>query len=406
SGKGVVGGFRHGRLRNALVVFEVAMSLILLTGAGLLMRTFTALQTVDLGLNPDNILVARLPLPRGQYDRAEQKDRFFQTLLHRLSALPGVVAATETSTLPPYGGIQSEIEIPGKSHGETWTAIYQLCSEGYFPTLGLRIIQGRPLSAVEVADARKTAVVNLTLARKYFGKENPLGQHIRVKQLETGRDPVPNAIFEIVGIIADAKNSGLQDPPRPELFVPYTITGAFERGILVRTAQDPHLLLNTVRKEIWAVDSRVALTLTGSLNDYISQFTYAEPRFSLLLLGVFAGVGLVLVAIGVYSVIAYTVSRQSHEIGIRMALGAKSGDVLKMVLWMSLRLLGVGIVIGIAASLAGARVLANQLWGVSPHDPVTLVAVVALVTLVGLTACYFPARRATRVDPMVALRYE
>ena len=192
----------------------------------------------------------------------------------------------------------------------------------------------------------------------------------------------------------------------PEMFVPYTITGAFERGILVRTSVPPLTLLNNVRREIWAVDRNVALTLVGSLQDFLKQFTYAEPRFSVILLGVFAAVGLVLVAVGVFSVIAYTVSRQTHEIGIRMALGAGRTHVISMVLRMGLQLLGLGVVLGLLASFAVTRVIANQLWGVSPRDPATLASVVAVVAIAGFAACYFPALRATRVDPMIALRYE
>ena len=407
SGKGVSGGFRRGKLRNALVLVEVALSLVLLSGAGLLMRSFVALMQVDLGLNPDNVLVARLPFPRGQYKTAEAKRQFFRPLLQRVYALPGVVAATETSTLPPYGGIGTEVEIAGKTHTEKWTAIFQLCSEGYFPTLGIRLLRGRPLSEAEVNDARKVAVVNQTLVKKFFGQEDPIGRRIKLSMLETETDPpVKDPVFEIIGVVADAKNNGIQDPPRPELFVPYTITGAFERGILVRTSKDPLAMLNSVRREIWAVDRNVALTLTGSLNDYLKSFSYAEPRFSLILLSVFAGLGLVLVLIGVYSVIAYTVSRQTHEIGIRMALGAGSADVLRMVIWMGARLLGMGLAVGLVASFVVTRLIASQLWGVSPHDPVTLCSVVAIVAGTGLAACYFPARRATRVDPMVALRYQ
>ena len=407
SGKGVSGGFRRGKLRNALVLVEVALSLVLLTGAGLLMRSFVALMQVDLGLNPDNVLVARLPFPRGQYKTAEAKRQFFRPLLQRLYALPGVVAATETSTLPPYGGVRTEVEIPGKTHTEKWEAIFQLCSEGYFPTLGIRLLRGRPLSEAEVNDARKVAVVNQTLVKKFFGQQDPIGQRIKLNMLETEIDPpVKDPVFEIIGVVADAKNSGIQDPPRPELFVPYTVTGAFERGILVRTSKDPLAMLNSVRREIWAIDRNVALTLTGSLNDYLKSFSYAEPRFSLILLSVFASLGLVLVLIGVYSVIAYTVSRQTHEIGIRMALGASRADVLRMVLWMGAQLLGMGLAVGLVASFAVTRLIASQLWGVSPHDPVTLCGVVAIVATAGLAACYFPARRATRVDPMVALRYQ
>ena len=407
SGKGVSGGFRHGRLRNALVVVEVALSLVLLVGAGLLMRSFVALQQVELGLNPDNILVARLPLPKEQYKTAAAMHHFFRELLPRLYALPGVVAATETSTLPPYGGIPSEIDIPGKTHSDKWNAIFQLCSEGYFPTVGIRMLRGRVLSEADVNDARKMAVVNQTLVKKYFGKEDPIGRRIKLSMLEKiPQPPVQNAVFEIIGVVADVKNQGVQDPPGSEVWIPYTITGAFARGILVRTSKDPASMLNTVRRQIWAVDPNVALTLTGTLQDFLKSFSYSGPRFSLILLGVFAGVGLVLVAIGVYSVIAYTVSRQTHEIGIRMALGASGADVLRMVLRMGVRLVGLGTVAGLAASLLLTRYLGSQIWGVSPRDPATLCAVVGVIVVAGTAACYFPARRATRVDPMVALRYE
>jgi putative ABC transport system permease protein len=407
SGKGVSGGFRKGRLRNALVMVEIALSLVLLAGAGLLMRTFVGLQRVDLGFNPDKILVARLPLPRGQYKTAAEKKQFFRNVLQRVAALPGVVAVTETSTLPPYGGIGSEIEIPGKTHTDRWDAIFQLCSEGYFPTLQLRVLRGRTLSEVEVNDARKVAVVNQTLVTKYFGDEDPIGRRIKINFLETLPNArVENPMFEIIGVITDAKNQGIQEPARPEMFIPYTITGAFERGILVRTAGEPLAMLNSVRREIWSLDRGVALTLTGSLEEYLRQFSYAGPRFSLILLGVFAGVGLVLTGIGVFSVISYTVSRQTHEIGIRMALGAGRKDVLGMVLRMGVRLMLAGTFAGLLVSLAAARVISSQLWGISPHDPTTLAAVVAVVAVAGFAACYIPALRATRVDPMIALRYE
>src|SRR5262245_55663736 len=322
-------GFRRGRMRNALVVFEVALSLVLLSGAGLLMRSFVKLQQMDPGFNPENILYARLPFPRGQYTTANEKQRFFEQLLPRLRALPGVVAATETTTLPPYGGIGSDIDIVGKTHTEKWQAIFQLCSEGYFPTLQLRTILGRTLSEIEVHGARKVAVVNQTFVNKFLGNEHPIGQKVKINMLESMPDsPVKDSVFEIIGVISDAKNQGIQDPPMPEMFVPYTITGAFQRAIMVRTSAPPLSLLNDLRREIWAVDRNVALTGTGSLEDFLKRFSYAEPRFSLVLLSVFASVGLALVALGVFSVIAYTVARQTHEIGIRMALGAGHTDVV------------------------------------------------------------------------------
>ncbi len=400
-------GFRRGKLRSALVVAEVALSLVLLAAAGLLMRSFVALQEVDLGLRPDNILVARIPLPRGQYATAAAKQQFFRSLLERVSGLPGVVSATEASTLPPYGGIRTELEISGKTHPEKWEGIFQLVSEGYFRTLGIRLLRGRTLSEVEVNDARKVAVINQTLARRYFGQEDPIGRNLTLEMLATDiTPPVTDPIFEIVGVVADAKNQGIQDPPRPEVFIPYTVTGSFERGVLVRTARDPLPMLDTLRREIWAVDRNVALTMTGSLKDYLKRFSYAEPRFSLILLAVFASIGLVLVGLGVYSLIAYTVSRQTREIGIRMSLGATRWHVLRMVLQMGLQLILLGAGAGLLLTFAVTRVLAHQLWNISTHDPMTLVGVVGIIGLVGLAACYVPARRATRVDPMVALRYE
>jgi putative ABC transport system permease protein len=407
SGRGVSGGFRRGRLRNALVVVEMALSLVLLTGAGLMIRTFAALQQTDLGFNPSNILVARLPFPHGRYKTAAEKQRFFSQLLPRVKQLPGVVDATETSDLPPYGGIGSDIEIPGKVHTDRWEAIFQLVSEGYFHTLGARLVRGRLIDENEVAGARKLAVVNQALVTKYFGHENPIGRRIQIKFLESMPDsPVANAMFEIVGVLADMKNQGLQDPVRPEMMIPYTLTGNFERGILVRTAGSPMPLLDPVRRQIWAVDHNVALTMTRTLEDFLSDFSYSQPRFVLLVLGVFAGIGLALVAIGVYSVIAYTVSRQTREIGIRMALGAGQGDVLGMVFRLGAWLVGIGLACGLGASFAVNRVLASELFGVSPHDPETFAAVSVVVVAAGAVACWFPARRATRVDPLVALRFE
>ena len=405
SGKGVGGGSAHGRLRNAVVVLEVALSLTLLVSAGLLMRSFMALRDVHLGLQPDHILVARLPLPE-RYKTSDQMAGFYRPLLNRLKSLPGVIEATETSTLPPYGGIGSEIDVLGKTHADKWDAMFQLCSEGYFPVLKIPFLDGRPFTQAEVEGKRKLAVVNQAFVNKYLGGANPIGQHVHISQLENFPDKLNDPWFEVIGLVADVKNRGLQEPVQPEMWVPYTMTGSGARGVLVRTAREPMAMLNAVRHEIWATDSNVALTFTGTLEDFIRQFSYAGPRFGFVLMSIFGCIGLALVTIGVYSVLAYTTARRTHEIGIRMALGAERGDVLGLVIRMGLRMVALGVAIGIVASLAIARVIATQLWGVSAYDPWTLASVAALLLLTGVTACWIPARRAARVDPLIALRYE
>ena len=406
TGKGTQTGFRHGRFRSGLVVSQVALSIVLLVGAGLMMRSLFALQHVDLGLTPDHILVARTPLPKGRYEKAEQKRIFFRQVLQKITALPGVVAATETSTLPPYGGIPSEVTVPGKTHAEAWRSIFQLCSEGYFPTLGIRLLRGRLLSESDVESARHVIVVNQTLVNSFFGKEDPIGKSIKFNLLDTMPESPKDAYFEIIGVVADAKNRGLQETPQPEAFMPYSVSGAFERGVLVRTAVEPLSMLRDVRREMWSVDRGVALTLTGTLEGYLEQFSYSQPRFGLILFGVFASIGLVLVAIGIFSVMAYSVSLQTHEIGIRMALGAQQSMVLKMILRKGLLIIALGIAIGEVVSLGLTRLVQSQIWGVSARDPLTFAAVLSVLILVGTLACLVPAHRATQVDPLVALRHE
>jgi putative ABC transport system permease protein len=406
TGKGLSGGFRHGKLRNAVVILEVALSLTLMVAAGLLMRSFVALREVRLGFQPDHVMSARLPLPVERYKTADQVAGFYRPLLLRLKALPGVVAVTETSTLPPYGGIPSEIEVPGKTHSEKWESIFQLCSEAYFQVLRIQFLNGRPFTEAEVAGARKLAVVNQTFLKKYLPGENPIGRQVRISQLAEFEDKVPDPTFEIIGVVADVKNRGLQEPAGPEIWIPYTVTGSAFRGILVRTAQDPLTMLKAVRHEVWATDSDVALTLTGTPEGYISQFSYAGPRFGFMLMIIFGSIGLILVTIGVYSLLSYTTARRTQEIGIRMALGAQGSDVLSMVIGMGLRLVAIGVVVGLIVSLALGRILATQLWGVSAYDPWTLVCVPVLLLITGFLACWFPAHRAARVNPLVALRYE
>ena len=406
SGKGVSGGFRHGLLRDAVVVFEVALSLALLIGAGLLMRSFVALRGENLGFHSDHTLVVLTPLPQERYKTATQVAGFFRPLEARLKALPGVMDVSPITDIPPNVYTSSDVEIPGKSHPDKWNALLELCGDSYFSVLRSEFQSGRPFTQAEVNDARKIAVVNQTFVRKYLPGENPIGQRVHLIEMESFPDPVHNAWFEIVGVVADGKNRGLQEPIEPEVWAPYTVTASSARGILVRAAQDPLTLLNSIQREIWATDSGVALAYSATLEQFISAHMFAGPRFSFLMMAIFGSVGLVLVTIGVYSVLAYTTARRTHEIGIRMALGAEGTNVLSLVIKNGLRLVGLGVALGLAASLALSRVIAAQLWGISATDPITLAGAVTLLLITGIIACWIPARRAARVDPLVALRYE
>ena len=409
SGKGVSGGFRGGWVRDVVVVMEVALSLTLLIGAGLLMRSFVALREVHLGLQADHVFQTGLALPADRYKTAEQRTKFFRPLLLRLKTSPGIVDAVASSGIPPYSGGQSKVEIAGKTHEEEWQSLFRPVSEGYFRVLRIEFKQGRGFSEAEVDDGRKVAVVNETFVRKYLPNENPIGQRVHLASFDKDADPLQDKRLEIVGVTGDVtngRNRGLQAPIEPEVCVPYTIPGSSVQVLMVRTAVDPAAMMNAVRQVVWATDSGVALVGLKTLDDFIGDQLYAAPRFGFVLMTIFGGVGLILVTVGVYSVLAYSTTRKTHEIGIRMALGAEGRDVVGMVVKTGLRLVVAGITIGIAASLVLARVIASQLVGVTAYDPLTLAATTLLLTTTAAIACWIPARRAARVDPMVALRYE
>jgi putative ABC transport system permease protein len=406
SGKGLVGSAGRTRVRNAVIVLEVALSFTLLFTAGLFVRSFMALRAVELGFQPDHILWARVPLPPTRYKTAAQLTSFFQPLLLRLKSLPGVAYAAESSTLPPFGGFRSSVQVLGKSHSDEWRSLVQLVSEDYFSVLRIQLLDGRFFTPAEISDGRKLAVINQSFQRRYFGAENPIGRRIFIDELEKVPEPVKDGWFEVIGVAPDVRNQGMQEPTDPEVWIPYSITGFGSRCILVRTAQDPIFMVKDVAREIRATDSTAAMAQPQTLAYYLDMFTFAQPRFALRLVTVFAVIGLLLVTVGVYGVIAYSTSRRTHEFGIRMALGARSIDVVKMVLRGGFRLLALGIIIGLAASFALSRIISSQLWGVSAHDPFVLSLAVTLLLVVGLVACWIPARRATRVNPSTSLRYE
>jgi putative ABC transport system permease protein len=402
SGKGVTGGFQGKWLRDAVVIGEVALSLTLLMGAGLLMRSFVRLRQVNLGFAADHVFQTAVVLPEERYKTVEQVSAFYRPLLERLKSLPGVVDTAVSSSLPPFNFTESKIEIAGKSHGEDWHSLLQNVSAEYFRALGIDLKQGRGFKEAEVDGARRLAVVNQTFVRKYLGNQNPIGQHLRLANLQGVTDPS----FEIIGVAADVTNRGLQAPIEPELWVPYTITTPRQQVLIVRTAQDPGTIQDLVQKEVWATDSGVALAFPGALDDSVSKYLYAGPRFAFVVMTIFGCVGLILVTGGVYSVLAYSTARKTHEIGIRMALGAESADVLSLVVGTGLRLVLAGVAIGVLISLTLGRFFGTSLVGVRVCDPATLVTTTLLLAATAAVACWIPARRAARVDPMVALRYE
>ncbi len=408
AGSGSGGSFRRAKVRAALVVVEVALSIVLLAGAGLMLRTFYALTHVDVGFNPKNVLVAELHVPKGRYDTPEKQKAFYQQILQRVTALPGVASAAVDSTFQIASAATSEISFPGKISSGPLHARFDLCSEGMFQTLGLHLLSGRLLTAEDVDAARPVIVVNQALARDYLRNpgDNPIGQIIHMNPWNAPPDAQHNTSFQIVGVVADTRNRGVQYPAAPEAYVPYTVAGKAGGAIMVRSSVAAGSLLPAISREIWAVDRDVSVSSAGSLDAYLYQSSYAQPAFGVMALGALAAIGLILIVIGVFSVMAYTVSLQTHEIGVRMALGAQRENILKMILSRGARLIAAGTLVGLIASSWLTRFLASQIWGVSPTDPWTFAAVVALVALVGVTACVLPARRASTVDPLVALRYE
>ncbi|MCU1257981.1 MAG: hypothetical protein JWO80_866 [Bryobacterales bacterium] len=399
-------GFRRGRLRNALIVSEVALSLVLLTGAGLLMRSFFLQREVDLGIHSEKILTMGLNLPAKQYKTAEQQARFLRDLLPRIERLPGVVSVTGALAFPPFGGIDTDFDAAGKTHSENWKGQMILCSPAFFDTLGARLLRGRALSVQDVEGVRKVAVVNQTLAKKFFPGEDPIGKRIKLSGLERAPAPVADPWFEVIGVSSDMKNHGVRDPVTPEAYAPYSHSSYGGYRIFVRTVGAPTPLARAVEGEVLALDKGVVPQRTRAMAEEIDLFQFAKPRFGMILFGVFAAIGLVLVSVGVYSVISYTVSQQSHEIGIRMALGASAGNVRTLVILSGLRFIFIGVGAGLALSLVLTRVLASEFYGVSPYDPITLSAVIVVLTMVGVAASYLPSNRATRVDPAISLRYD
>jgi putative ABC transport system permease protein len=398
--KGSRTGPKSGRIRNLLVVTETSLALILLICAGLLMKSFLSLQRVDPGLNPNNVLTMSLSLPRSSYPERSQLVAFYNQLLERVKSTPGVDSTGVASTIP-LGGSHTDtsflIEGRAKSEQDNLAAWYSSVSPDYFRSMGMRILKGRQFTEQDTEKALKVIIINETMAKRYWPGEDPVGKRLKFESGENWR--------EIVGIMADVKEFGLDTDARPSLYFPYDQQAARSVSLVVRTTSDPSKVAGGIRKEIWSIDKNLAISNQTTLEEMFSD-SISIPRFIMLLIAIFASLALILAAVGIYGVISYMVAQRTHEIGIRMALGADRGDILRMVLGQGMKLALIGIILGIGGAIALTRIMSSLLYGVNATDPVTFIGVSFLLAAVALMACYIPARKATKVDPMVALRYE
>ena len=394
------------RLRDVLVVSEVALALVLLAGAALMLRSFEKLSHLDPGFRADHVLVVRTPLPRQKYEAFAPRAAFYSDVLARVARLPGVTAAGYTTWVPltNYGGATG-ITVEGRPQpapGQLPIPNCRIVSDDYIRALGMKLVDGRALDQRDGTAAPPVALINQTMARNLWPGENAIGR--RFKQ---GSFDDPSPWITIVGIVGDVHQAGLDSPARPEMYLPYLQQdfGFEPEYLVVRTPGDPMSIADAVRQQIWAVDKEQPVAGAMPLEEMVDD-TLAPRKIQAGLLGGFAVLALLLAALGIYAVLSFTVTQRTQEFGVRMALGAQPGDVLQMVVSQGARLFIFGAAIGLAAAFALSRTLEHLLFGVSATDPLSFVLVTLLLAGVSLLACYFPARRAMRVDPMIALRYE
>ena len=392
-------------MRGTLVVSEMAIALVLLTGAGLLVKSFLRLQRIDPGVSIDRVLTLKLRIPDARYAQNESQVRFYDEVLRRIQALPGVVSAGVTSDLP-LGGSDSFLGFgiegrPQEKLGQGPEGGWHQVSPDYFRTMGIRLQRGRLFDARDLRQAPGVAVVSETLAKRYWPGEDPIGRRITFGTDEKG-EPYWTTI---VGIVADVRQKGLHAEPRPEIYVSSLQSPARYGTLIVQSGLDAAGLAASVRREVQAVDGDIPLYDVKTMREVLDG-SLAARRFNMALLALFAAVAVLLAGVGLYGVLAYMVTQRTHEIGVRMALGARPRDVLRLVVGQGMSLALGGVLLGTLGALGLTRLLSSLLVGVATTDPWTFGFVAVLLSGVACLACFVPARRAARVDPLIALRYE
>jgi putative ABC transport system permease protein len=402
-GRGSTESLRRNRVRSLLVISEVALSLVLLIGAGLLIRSFVSLLNVDPGFDVAAILVVDIPLSRAKYATEEQQTAYVRQVIERTSALPGVVSVAAVNILPLSGnGRQASFTIEGRPAvppGQEPDAEVSAVTPDYFRTMGIPLRSGRTFTERDAKDAPGAVVISETLARRNFPGEEPVGKRLVI---DDAKPP-----YQIIGIVGDIHHAGLEQEVYPEYYLSSLQAPERQVNLIVRAAPgiDPASLQPSVRQAIKQLDGEQIIWESKTMRQLLAESVSAR-RFNMLLLGTFAGLALLLAAVGIYGVMSYSVTQRTHELGIRMALGAQTRDVLRLVVRQGMTLALIGVAVGLLAAIAVTRVMASLLYGVTPTDALTFIAVAVLLAGIALLACLIPARRATRVDPMVALRYE
>lgn len=398
-------------LRSSLVVAQVALAFVLLTGAGLLIRSFSRMLAADMGFDSTNVVTAGVPIPEERYPDAQKLNLYLRSITAGIGALPGVRDVAFASALPLQGwGYGMPFQIAGRptvDRANRQVGFFKMVTPSYFRALGMRVLRGRALGNHDLAGAPPVMVINATFSKKYFAKENPVGHTIRVQQIVPGKTQLgPEVPWQIVGVVADERVNGLDAKiDSPGMYVTNDQSPVYFGGLLVRASMNPAFLEKAIRQAVYKINKDQPLTDVKTL-DQIKMESMDSDRLRSILLGVFAAIALALSAIGIYGVVSYTVAQRTNEMGIRAALGATSGNLLALALRGGVWMMIVGLAIGLAGALGFARLLSSLLFDVGVWDTPTILTVAVLLAAVGLAACLIPARRAARVDPMIALRYE